>query len=368
MARTRKQNGNAVEEKAQQKQEKQEEKAPRTWEDGRSKKELDAMGFQDNPGAQATRTTTAKVQYAPLSTFTKWVDQPRQKPRTEYAERILDDSMRANGWLPEYPAIVFPADHAEFPNQIIQANSRHDAMYRVHGKKAGAMQIPYVEHTGTVAEARLIALQDTGTGTDEKGLGDIVRAIVALMVVEGFKALGIIRYLWSNARETLHRISPTCKKCTALEGKSGEGAEKTAYGAFQTLLTLAKCPEKVREQYYQQLNDGVKKGKAITKGDLGDISKADNAKAALELFEQIMSKKEEGTDNDKPKNVVTLGQFVDMKLHLKSSLLADVASLMQKPGKDAPDSVKSRDAMEELKAVDAEIYALEQIEADKQEE
>lgn len=308
--------------------------------------------------ADAGANTGQETQFRALRTLKPWQDNPGQDAERSNAatDSATLDSLKAAGWRPSESAIVFPDNHAEYAGQVIQGNRRISLLLgSLTDKEIKGYQVPVIVHQGTVAEAILIALQDVGTGIAEKGIGDICRSIVGIMESHGFKATGIIRYLWSNARETLIRLSPAVAQVNSLDD-----ALLKANGRMAALVACSKvahaAPE-IAEGYYDEENREVRKGRRFSKDMIVKCSKAKSKEECQAIYEAQVKKAEERESAPAaPASILTVGTVTENRLKFDSKALVTIAALFSKPEKD-DETEQGRDALAELMSLDAALAA-----------
>ena len=273
-----------------------------------------------------------KIEYRKASTLSAWSDNPRTMTPDSYGDAALADSM-ATGWQPQYPAVIFET------GQVIQGNRR--LAYVDPDSK-----VPCLIYIGDDAGAMLLALNDTGTGIVEKGLGDITRALVNIMTDLGLTDHTVVKYLWSRSREILHKISPASKNAETIVK-----AQQASRGALQAVAKIAKLPAKHQEGAYAERNEGTRKGKLYPNDVVSKMANAKTAEQVEEIFASNQAAVEEKADpaEQKAPSKLTAKLIIDRKFSFNSEIFQALAVLLEKPA----EGEEERDALAELAELDA---------------
>jgi len=273
-----------------------------------------------------------KIEYRKANTLSIWDDNPRTLTPDAFGDAALSDSM-ATGWNPQFPAVIFP------DGKTIQGNRR---LQYVDGES----KVPCLVYTGDNAGAMLLALNDTGTGIVEKGLGDITRALVGIMTDLGLTDHTVVSFLWSRSREILHRISPASKNADSVQE-----AQKASRGALQAVAKIAKLPTKHQEGVYDERNAGTRKAKMYPNDVVSKMSNAKTPEEVEAIFSAHVKAVEEKADpaEQKAPNKLTGKLIADRKLTFSSDVFKALGALFDKPG----EGEEERDALAELAELDA---------------
>jgi len=305
-------------------------------------------------GAQLAESLTSAydvgdMQMTKLGDLEPWELNPRTaKPEAaELASSMFD----ASGKLQfdcRFPFVVFPADPKTGKRGVIQGNRRLALMQL--RKVDPDTQIPIIEHQGTVADALLVACNDTGSGISEKGIGDMEAVVGTLIREHSLSAYTVIAYLWRHNRRLLGIVSPAVKQVIDLPA-----AQPKAYGRMQTLAKIARLPEPVRAKIYEEHNEGTRKGKVFDGDTVKKLCavKGDTPEIAAAAYDKIIQDRKDELDNPdtKPVNKLTGKTFADMLQTFSSPTMRKLAALFAAPDKDDI----GRDVIQLVKDLDASI-------------
>jgi len=300
------------------------------------KREAEKQEQGEKAAAAVTTANGEKLEYRKASSLSVWLENPRTVTPDAFGDAALADSM-VTGWSPQFPAIIFEN------GQTIQGNRR--LQYVNPDSK-----VPCVVYKGDEAGAMLLALNDTGTGIVEKGLGDVTKALVNLMVEYGLTDHTIVSFLWNRAREILHRISPASKNAETIVK-----AQKASRGALQAIAKIARLPAKHQEGAYTERNAGTRKAKLYPNDIVSKMANAKNPEEVEAIFKKhvaAVDKKADPAEQRAP-NRLTAKLITDRKLTFTSEVLRQVAALLDKPA----DGAESRDALAELAELDETLSA-----------
>jgi len=289
------------------------------------------------------------MQVDKLGNFEFWELNPRSK-KPEAAE-LASSMFDADGELQfdvRYPFVVFPADSKTGKRKVIQGNRRLALMQL--RKVDPETQIPIIEHRGSVADALLVACNDTGSGIADKGIGDMEQVVGTLIREHNLSAYTVIAYLWRHNRRLLGIVSPAVKQVVDLPA-----AQPKAYGRMQTLAKIARLPEPIRVQVYAEHNEGTRKGKVYDGDTIKKLCgvKGDTPEIAAAAYDKIITARKDELDNPdtKPANKLTGKVFADMLQDFSSPTMRKLAALFAAPDEDQAD----RDAIQAVKELDASI-------------
>lgn len=312
-------------------------KAEETLRKAKAEKKAKKEAAADEAAAAAAKaiptTVGGEVEYRKAKDLKVWPENPRTVTADPYVDSILADSM-ADGWDPRFPAVIFP------DGQVIQGNRRLTIV-------TPDTMVPCTQYNGDKAGAMLIALNDTGTGIQEKGLGDVTKTVVNLMIALGLSAHTVVKYLWTRSRETLFRLSPSAKRAEDVEK-----AQKASRGKLQGLERYKKLPEGIREEIYEELNDGQRKAKVFPADVVKALLKADNEAAMRDIIDQRKADIVNAEDTPAgPPNKLTVKLFTEQKHVFKSNAFKTLVGLFEAPAEDNTD----RDVLADLRELDASL-------------
>jgi len=272
-----------------------------------------------------------------------WSLNPRHILPDPVADAMLRDSMvDADGNITydsRYP-MVMTKDY-----EVIQGNRRLAIIQEIDPD----FEIPTTIHRGDLASAMLIALQDTGTGIQQKGTGDYERAIVALMDEYRLTSHTVVAYLWRHNRELLYTISPASKNAD-----SQRDAENKARGRLQTVEKIGRLAADVQEQIYEEHNTGIRKGKVFDTRLINELVKAKPADVAGLIEDKRNAIVADERDDVAPSRL-TAKLFMDRKHVFKSKIFQDLAELFEAYDKKTFEQKGPRDAVALLMELDASI-------------
>lgn len=296
----------------------------------RAKKDAKVIQAAENAAA-AIPGVSGDVQYAKATTFKRWAKNPRKVLPDVTLDDILKTSL-ASGWTPQFPAVVLP------DMSLIQGNRRIALV-------DPESMVPYVVYEGDEAGALLLALQDTGTGIQRKGDGDIARTAILLMREYGLSAHTLASYLWTRGREILFSLSPTAQRA-----KSVEEAQRASRGRLQNVERIGRLPASIQDRIFSEQNDGTRKAKVFSGAVIADLLKAKNPTemdAIIEAREDDIAAQGSGEADPKAPSRLTGKMMTDRKLSFNSVLFRNLAALFDK-AEDA-----ERNALQLLAELDA---------------
>lgn len=311
---------------------KEELQAEETLRKAREARKAEKTAAEDKAAEHAANaipgTEAGELEYREASSLSMWDQNPRTT--TAQDDSILADSItpeidgaRVVRWDSRYPAVIFS------DGRMIQGNRRLAMVAAVDSNA----QIPCIVYSGDEAGAMLLALNDTGTGIEEKGLGDVTRTVVNLMLALGLSAHTVVKYLWGRSREVLYRLSPAAKKADSIEK-----AQKASRGKLQGLEKYKRFPESIREQIYTELNEGTRKAKVFNAETVKSLMKAENPTAMDAVIEARQAELESGeTAEQGPPNKLSAKDFGELKHVFKSQVFQQLAALFEKPGEGEED-------------------------------
>lgn len=283
--------------------------------------------------AQAIPVMVAETEvvYHRSSDLIPWAKNPRKVLPDPVADDILKASL-ASGWDVRYPAVIFP------DRSIIQGNRRH-------GMVSPDTMVPCVVYEGDEAGALLLALQDTGTGIQRKGDGDIARTAIVLMREYGLSAHTLASYLWTRGREILFSLSPTAQRA-----KTVEEAQRASRGRLQNVERIGRLPASIQDRIFAEQNDATRKNKVFSGATIADLLKAKNPSemdTIIEARRDELAAQESGEADPKAPNRLTGKHMSDRKLSFNSVLFRNLAALFDR----AED--QERNALQLLAELDA---------------
>lgn len=306
--------------------------------------------------------------------LTHWDRNPRHDDPDGFKLDRLDSSLRA-GYNAHEPMVVFP------DGRVIQGNMRLDIMSNFDDETLDACLgpehlVPCVIHYGDEDDAMLIALNDIGTGTNEKTDFDLRRAIVSLyQTMEGVKRSGMIDHLWVKAPDILCRISPAAAKCIKYQvDESGHKTGKrfvdpkelkeVAGGVFQNLEKLSRLPQPLIESYFAEIHDGVRRNKFWTNKRVNQyynmVLAGNDVDAIVNHFSAAKSEFDQTPDTAPretgPASRLAVKDVADLIRVAKSGHVKALLALFL-PVPKAPEGVETprRDALAEFRALDAAL-------------